>query len=110
MELIELVPPPDNPRVLKNQKPAPEIRTSRTASITPTVSLCFFIPETTYSALDGGCVVGVPPSGGQVCAPDAIPPEGGTPNFCGGGTVVSIPAPSSSRRNSFNSIATSLID
>src|SRR5438309_1256351 len=111
MELIASAPPPADPRYLKNQSPVPEITMSRIARVTPTRRLCFLIPETTYSALDGGCVLGVPPSGGEVCRLDAIPPEGATPNSCGGGTVVSIPALLSiSRRNSFNSIATSLID
>src|SRR5260370_3757638 len=49
-----------------------------------TASLCCLMPVTTYSALEVAYVFGVPPSGGKVWGLDAIPPEGGTPNFCGG--------------------------
>src|SRR5260370_30546185 len=71
--------------------------------------LCRLNSWTMYSALDAR-VLGVPPSGGDVCAPDTVPPEGGTSNlFDGGAMVISNSVPASSRLSSFSSIATSLM-
>src|SRR5258707_5053861 len=72
----------------RQKRPSPMIPAASTRTTMTATILCCLIPVRMYSALEAGYVFGVPPSGGKVWGPDAIPPEGGTPNFCRGGRVV----------------------
>ena len=98
------------PRRMKPTSVTPPTTNAKATAVT--ASLCCLMPATTYSALealvesDGVLVDGLKVWLRVASAPVApvVSP------LVGGGTVVSMPAPSSSRRSSFNSIATSLID
>src|SRR6266851_4240083 len=84
----------------------PPITSTRRAKAT--VSLCRLIPDTIYSALDGG---DAPERLGLDAVKLASAAELSVEPMVLGGTVVSdSTAPSSSRLSSLNSIATSLID
>src|SRR5437016_13175818 len=84
--------------------PSPTAPTASTITATITANLCCLIPETMYSALDGGLEDVASDETGA-----ALPAEPRVERMLLGGTVVSTPAlPTSSRRNSHSFIATSL--
>src|SRR5260370_39322157 len=85
MTAIELMAPSAALLRARQKRPSPMLPATTARAKMVATSLWCLIPLTTYSALEVACVFGVPPSGGKVWGLDAIPPEGGTPNFCCGG-------------------------